>query len=144
VKIRILCQLNISFTEVVVGDIIFLMNDKQLQQFREILIKKMAGLLGIAESTVTRMSEGDGTFPDPIDRAMTESSTTIELRKRDRERKLISKIQKAIQKTEDRTYGVCEICEDEITEDRLLVRPETTLCISCKEEQEKEEKQFGK
>ncbi|MCZ6527497.1 MAG: RNA polymerase-binding protein DksA, partial [Candidatus Dadabacteria bacterium] len=109
---------------------------KKLKFFREILIKKMAGLLGIAESTVTRMSEGDGTFPDPIDRAMTESSTTIELRERDRERKLISKIQKAIQNTEDGTYGICEICEDEITEDRLMVRPETTLCISCKEEQE--------
>lgn len=100
--------------------------------------------MGVAEDTVTRMSEGDGTFPDPIDRAMTESNTSIELRKRDRERKLISKIQKAIQKTEDRTYGICEECDEEITEDRLLVRPETTLCISCKEEQEKEEKQFGK
>jgi len=119
------------------------MINKKLKFFREILIKKMAGLLGIAESTVTRMSEGDGTFPDPIDRAMTESSTTIELRKRDRERKLISKIQKAIQNTEDGTYGICEVCEDEITEDRLMVRPETTLCISCKEEQEIEEKQFG-
>lgn len=126
-----------------VSDIIFLMINKKLKFFREILIKKMAGLLGIAEITVTRMSEGDGTFPDPIDRAMTESSTTIELRKRDRERKLISKIQKAIQNTEDGTYGICEICEDEITEDRLMVRPETTLCISCKEEQEEEEKQFG-
>ncbi len=126
-----------------VSDIIFPMINKKLKFFREILIKKMAGLLGIAESTVTRMSEGDGTFPDPIDRAMTESSTTIELRKRDRERKLISKIQKAIQNTEDGTYGICEICEDEITEDRLMVRPETTLCISCKEEQEIEEKQFG-
>jgi len=119
------------------------MINKKLMFFREILIKKMAGLLGIAEITVTRMSEGDGTFPDPIDRAMTESSTTIELRERDRERKLISKIQKAIQNTEDGTYGICEICEDEITEDRLMVRPETTLCISCKEEQEEEEKQFG-
>jgi len=127
----------------VVSDIIFLMINKKLKFFREILIKKMAGLLGIAEITVTRMSEGDGTFPDPIDRAMTESSTTIELRERDRERKLISKIQKAIQNTEDGTYGICEICEDEITEDRLMVRPETTLCISCKEEQEEEEKQFG-
>ncbi len=126
-----------------VSDIIFPMINKKLKFFREILIKKMAGLLGIAESTVTRMSEGDGTFPDPVDRAMTESSTTIELRKRDRERKLISKIQKAIQNTEDGTYGICEICEDEITEDRLMVRPETTLCISCKEEQEIEEKQFG-
>ena len=112
--------------------------------FRDILIKKMAGLLGVAEGTVTRMSEGDGTFPDPLDRAMTESSTTIELRTRDRERKLIGKIQKAIQKTEDGTYGICEVCGDKITEDRLLVRPETTLCISCKEEQETEEKQFGK
>ncbi|MFA9407913.1 MAG: RNA polymerase-binding protein DksA [Candidatus Dadabacteria bacterium] len=119
------------------------MNEKRLKIYREILIKKMAGLLGIAESTVTRMNEGDGTFPDPIDRAMTESSTSIELKKRDRERKLISKIQKAIQKTEDKTYGICEICDNEITEDRLLVRPETTLCISCKEEQEKEEKKFG-
>ncbi len=121
----------------------FSMDNKKLKLFREILIKKMANLLGIAESTVTRMSEGDGTFPDPIDRAMTESSTTIELRKRDRERKLISKIQKAIQNTENGTYGICEICEDEITEDRLMVRPETTLCIRCKEEQEEEEKQFG-
>lgn len=126
-----------------VSDIIFPIINKKLKFYREILIKKKSGLLGIAESTVTRMSEGDGTFPDPIDRAMTESSTTIELRKRDRERKLISKIQKAIQNTEDGTYGICEICEDEITEDRLMVRPETTLCISCKEEQEEEEKQFG-
>ncbi len=120
------------------------MNEKKRKMFREILIKKMAGLLGIADSTVNRMSEGDGTFPDPLDRAMTEANTSIELRTRDRERKLISKIQKAIQKTEDGTYGVCEECDDDITEDRLLVRPETTLCINCKEEQEQEEKQFGK
>lgn len=120
------------------------MNDKELKKFREILIKRKASLMGVADDTVTRMSEGDGTFPDPLDRAMTEANTSIELRTRDRERKLISKIEKAIQKTEDGTYGICEICEDEITEDRLLVRPETTLCISCKEEQEKEEKQFGK
>jgi DnaK suppressor protein len=120
------------------------MNAQQLKKFREILIKKMAGLMGVAEDTVTRMSEGDGTFPDPLDRAMTEANTSIELRTRDRERKLISKIQKAIQKTEDGSYGICEECGDEITEDRLMVRPETTLCISCKEEQEIEEKQFGK
>lgn len=119
------------------------MNDDKLMHFKDILIKKMAGLLGIAEDTVSRMSKGDGTFPDPLDRALSESNRTIELRKRDRERKLIQKIQKAIQKTEDGTYGICEICGEEITEDRLEVRPETTLCISCKEEQEKVEKQFG-
>ena len=54
------------------------MNDKKLKLFKEILIKRMAGLLGIAEGTVTRMSEGDGTFPDPLDRAMTESSSERE------------------------------------------------------------------
>ena len=99
--------------------------------------------MGVADDTVTRMSEGDGTFPDPVDRAMTEANTSIELRTRDRERKLISKIEKAIKKTEDGTYGVCEVCDDEITEERLLVRPETTLCINCNEEQEKEETKFG-
>ncbi len=103
----------------------------------------MADLLGIADDTVTRMSEGNGTFPDPLDRALSESNSTIELRKRDRERKLIQKIRKAIQKTEDGSYGVCEICGEEITEDRLEVRPETTLCIGCKEEQEEVERQFG-
>ena len=119
------------------------MDKQKLKHFREILIKKMAGLLGTAEDTVTRMSEGDGTFPDPLDRALSESNQTIELRKRDRERKLIQKIQKSIQKTEDGTYGVCEICGEEIAEHRLEVRPETTLCISCKEEQEEVERQFG-
>jgi RNA polymerase-binding transcription factor len=119
------------------------MDNLKLRHFREVLIKKMAGLLGIADDTVTQMSEGDGTFPDPLDRALSESNRTIELRKRDRERKLIQKIQKAIQKTEDGTYGICEICGDEITEVRLEVRPETTLCIGCKEEQEQVERQFG-
>jgi len=119
------------------------MDKHRLKHFREVLLKKMGGLMGIADDTVTPMSEGDGTFPDPLDRALSESSRTIELRKRDRERKLIQKIQKAIQKTEDGSYGVCEICGEEITEDRLEVRPETTLCISCKEEQEEVERQFG-
>lgn len=119
------------------------MDKQKRKHFREVLIKRMADLLGIADDTVTRMSEGNGTFPDPLDRALSESNSTIELRKRDRERKLIQKIRKAIQKTEDGSYGVCEICGEEITEDRLEVRPETTLCISCKEEQEEVERQFG-
>jgi DnaK suppressor protein len=119
------------------------MDKQKRKHFREVLIKRMADLLGIADDTVTRMSEGNGTFPDPLDRALSESNSTIELRKRDRERKLIQKIRKAIQKTEDGSYGVCEICGEEITEDRLKVRPETTLCISCKEEQEEVERQFG-
>ena len=119
------------------------MDEVQRKHYREILIKKLAGLLGIAEDTVTSLNRGDGTFPDPIDRALNESVRSIELRKRDRERKLIKKIQEAIKRTEDGSYGICEYCDEDITEDRLEARPETTLCISCKEEQEQEEKQFG-
>lgn len=119
------------------------MNEDRLRHFKKVLINRMSGLMGTAEGTVTEMSEGDGTFPDPLDRALSESSRTIELRTRDRERKLIQKIQKAIERTEDGSYGICEVCGEEITEDRLEVRPETTLCISCKEEQEQVEKQFG-
>lgn len=119
------------------------MNNGKREHYRDVLIKKLAGLLGIAEDTVSSMSRGDGTFPDPLDRALNESNRTIELRKRDRERKLIKKIQEAIKRTEDGSYGICEFCDEEITEDRLEVRPETTLCISCKEEQEQVEKQFG-
>ncbi len=119
------------------------MTEEKLRIFREILIRKMAGLLGIAEDTVALMSEGDGTFPDPIDRAMSESNRTLELRKRDRERKFILKIQRAIRKTEDGSYGICEACGDEITENRLKARPETTHCISCKQEQEEVEKRLG-
>lgn len=119
------------------------MNPKKLEYFKEILLGKMNQLLGTAGKTVSEMSQEDDAFSDPLDRAMSESSRTVELRKRDRERKLIQKILKAIQKMEDNTYGMCEECGDEISEERLRVRPEATLCIRCKEEQEKLEKQFG-
>lgn len=111
--------------------------------FKNLLEGKMNQLLGSAGKTLSQMiNEGDP-FPDPVDRAMSESGRNIELRKRDRERKLIQKIIRAIQKTEDGTYGVCEECGSEISESRLRVRPEATLCIKCKEEQEEIEKQFG-
>lgn len=119
------------------------MNPEKLEYFKGILFEKMNQLLGTAGKTMNEMSQEDDTFPDPLDRAMSESSRTIELRKRDRERKLLQKIRKAIQKMEDGTYGTCEECGDEISEERLRVRPEATLCIKCKEEQEKLEKQFG-
>jgi RNA polymerase-binding transcription factor len=119
------------------------MDPERLEYFKGILLERMDQLLGTAGKTVNEMSQEDDTFPDPLDRAMSESSRTIELRKRDRERKLLQKIQKAIQKMEEGTYGTCEECGDEISEERLRVRPEATLCIKCKEEQEKLEKQFG-
>jgi len=119
------------------------MDPQKLDYFKEILIEKMNQILGTAEQTMNQMSQGDGTFPDPIDRAMSESNRSIELRTRDRERKLLQKILKAIQKIKDGSYGICEECGEEISESRLRVRPEATLCIKCKEEQEKVEKQFG-
>ena len=119
------------------------MEGTKRQFFKKILVGKMNQLLGSAEKTMNQMSMEGDPFPDPVDRAMSESGRNIELRKRDRERKLIKKIRKAIQKTEDGTYGICEECGNEISENRLRVRPEATLCIDCKEEQEEIEKQFG-
>ncbi|MBI2487436.1 MAG: RNA polymerase-binding protein DksA [Deltaproteobacteria bacterium] len=119
------------------------MNPDKLDYFKGILVEKVNNILGTAEETMNQMSQGDGTFPDPIDRAMSEANRTIELRTRDRERKLLQKILKALEKIKDGTYGICEECGDDISESRLKVRPEATLCIKCKEEEEKVEKQFG-
>jgi DnaK suppressor protein len=119
------------------------MDPHKLKYFREILIEKMNQILGTAEKTMNQLSQEGTSFPDPLDRALTESSRSIELRTRDRERKLLQKIIKAMKKIEDGSYGICEECGEEISEERLRVRPEATLCIKCKEEQEKIEKQFG-
>jgi len=119
------------------------MKAKELKLYKDLLLQRVDNLVGSAGETLDTMSKGDDSFPDPIDRAMSESNRSIELRKRDRERKLIQKIKKAIQRTDDGSYGVCDECGEEISESRLKARPETTLCINCKEEQEKVEKQFG-
>ena len=86
------------------------------------------------------MSDKEEGFPDPIDRASLESDRNFLLRIRDRERKLIVKIKKALERIEEGTFGICERCGEEISEERLKVRPVTTFCIDCKEEQENEEK----
>ncbi|NIT14874.1 MAG: RNA polymerase-binding protein DksA [Candidatus Dadabacteria bacterium] len=119
------------------------MKPNELKMYKDLLQQRMEMLMGTAGDTLDEMSQGEESFPDPLDRAMSESSRSIELRTRDRERKLIQKIKQAIQRTEDGTYGVCDDCGEEISANRLKARPETTLCINCKEEQEKVEKQFG-
>ncbi len=118
------------------------MDKIQKDFFKDLLVKKMADLLGIAEETVIRMSKGDDSYPDPLDRATSESTRSIELRKRDRERKLIQKIINALKKIEDGTYGECESCGQPISEERLKARPEATLCFECKVEQEELEKRY--
>lgn len=119
------------------------MRSETKETVRTILLKKMSDIAGIAYETLERMGRGASTFPDPLDRALSESNRVLELRERDRERKLLRKIRDALTRLEDGSYGICEVCGDEISEERLIARPETTLCINCKEEQEDIEKKFG-
>ena len=116
------------------------MDTEKKEYFRGVLQEEMRMLLEEAGRTVSEMTADNTNFPDPNDRATQESDRTFELRIRDRERKLINKIKEALERIEDDTFGVCEMCGEEISEARLKARPVTTLCIDCKTEQEKKEK----
>jgi DnaK suppressor protein len=116
------------------------MKKKKLEHFRNLLQQWLEELRSEAGDTVKDMSGKGSIFPDPVDRASLESDRNFLLRVRDRERKLMAKIQEALQRIDDGTFGICEECGCEISEGRLEARPVTTLCIECKEEQEREEK----
>jgi DnaK suppressor protein len=116
---------------------------EKLQVFRYMLTQKMNELLDEAEKTVFDMTTGKENFPDPNDRASLESDRNFELRIRDRERKLLAKIQEAMKRIDDGVFGRCEVCGGDISEKRLMARPVTTLCIECKTKQEKIEKLKG-
>ncbi len=116
------------------------MDKATVEQFRELLQQQLDELLREAGKTATEMADEKTNFPDPTDRASLESDRNFELRIRDRERKLISKIREAIERIEEGNFGVCESCEEEIGEARLRARPVTTMCIDCKTEQERQEK----
>jgi len=119
-------------------------NQKHLDTFAKILAERKQELLDEAERTVGGMTDGKDNFPDPTDRASLESDRNATLRIRDRERKLIAKIEEALQRIADGTYGLCENCNEPIGMQRLKARPVTTLCIDCKSEQEQaERKQRG-
>lgn len=117
------------------------MNRRETNFFRDLLRRRMDELLFEAGKTVAGMDEKEN-FPDPTDRAALESDRNSLLRIRDRERKLISKIQEALRRLEHGEYGVCEMCGEKIGIARLKVRPVTTLCIDCKSNQEVEEKKY--
>jgi len=119
------------------------MDHKQLEHFKKILEDKLRELLKEAEQTLEEMTDINGHYPDITDRASVESDRSFELRIRDRERKLIKKIKKALERIENGTYGLCEECGEEIGIKRLEARPVATLCIKCKFRQEKEEKLRG-
>jgi DnaK suppressor protein len=116
------------------------LDQHDLSWFRELLNGRRQELLGEAGRTVTGMGDSKENFPEPADRAALESDRNATLRIRDRERKLISKIEAALQRIEDGIYGVCESCGEAIGVERLRARPVTTLCIQCKADQEAEER----
>lgn len=116
------------------------MEKEKLEYFRGLLMEEMRSLLEEAGKTVSEMTADTTNFPDPNDRATQESDRNFELRIRDRERKLINKIKEALQRIDDGTFGICELCGEEISEGRLRARTVTTLCIDCKIEEERKEK----
>ncbi|MEJ2023874.1 MAG: RNA polymerase-binding protein DksA [Deltaproteobacteria bacterium] len=119
------------------------MTEKQKKYFTKLLNERLDILLTEANKTVTGMTDQGDNFPDPTDRASLESDRNFTLRIRDRERKLIKKIKEALERIEDGTFGICEQCGEDISEERLKARPVTTLCIDCKKKQEVEEKLKG-
>ena len=119
------------------------MKQEKLEYFRQILNDRMQELLSEAEKTVTGMTSSGENYPDPTDRASLESDRNFMLRIRDRERKLISKIRSALERIDSGEFGICEMCGDDIGEERLKARPVTTLCIACKKKQEAMEKARG-
>lgn len=116
--------------------------DKQAY-FKKKLEDMSRNILSEAEKTLTEMLDNNDNYPDPTDRASAEENRNFELRIRDRERKLLSKIKAAIERINGGTYGICERCDEEISIKRLEARPVTTLCVKCKTEQEQHEKEHA-
>ena len=118
------------------------MNAEQLAHFRALLNKWKQELMEEVDRTVHHMQDESANLPDPADRATQEEEFTFELRTRDRERKLIKKIDQALEALDDNDYGYCESCGVEIGIRRLEARPTATLCIDCKTLDEIKEKQL--
>jgi DnaK suppressor protein len=120
------------------------MNSKQRAHFKQVLGALRDELSADIERTVHAMQDEATVFADPNDRASQESDIALELRNRDRERKLIKKIDETILKIDADDYGYCESCGAEIGLKRLEARPTATLCIDCKTLEEIRERQVGK
>lgn len=119
------------------------MNPKQEEHFKKILDAWRMQLRKEVDRTVTHMQDEAANFPDPVDRAAQEEEFSLELRTRDRERKLIKKIEKTLQLIEDHDFGYCESCGIEIGIRRLEARPTADLCIECKTLSEIKERQMA-
>ncbi len=119
------------------------MSQRQLAHFRSILLHWKQELMQEVDRTVHHMQDDASNFPDPTDRASQESEFTLELRARDRERKLIKKIDEGLGRISRGEYGYCESCGGEIGVRRLEARPTATLCFECKTLDEIRERQMG-
>jgi DnaK suppressor protein len=118
------------------------MSDTQVGHFRSILLAWRSSLVDETKQTVHHMQDESANFPDPTDRASQETDMALELRNRDRDRKLVKRIDKTIL-TLDEEYGYCESCGEEIGIKRLEARPTATQCIDCKTLDEIREKQMA-
>lgn len=119
------------------------MNEEQITHFRAILANWKRELMEEVDRTLHHMQDESANFPDPNDRATQEEEFTMELRTRDRERKLIKKIEESIGHLDSGEYGFCESCGAEIGIRRLEARPTASLCIDCKTLAEIKERQLG-
>ncbi len=118
------------------------MNKAQLEHFRQLLLAWKRELMEEVDRTMLHMKDDAANFPDPNDRATQESEFGLELRTRDRERKLLKKIDSALSRIEDGSYGYCEETGDQIGLRRLEARPVATLCVEAQERRELAERQF--
>jgi DnaK suppressor protein len=117
------------------------MNDKQKEHFRKLLMAWKRELMEEVDRTMNHLKDEAANFPDPADRASQEEEFSLELRTRDRERKLIKKIDKTLEIIGTDEYGYCEACGVEIGVRRLEARPTASLCVDCKTIDEIKEKQ---
>lgn len=117
---------------------------KELKKFQEQLLDKRKSVLERARQMLSEgMMLDANDLPDEMDLASSEYIQSFEFRLRGREKGLLTKLDLALKKIDDGTFGVCETCDEPIGKKRLEARPETSLCIKCKEDQEREERTMG-
>ena len=120
------------------------LNKRDLNKYRKLLESKRKGVIENAQKTLTEdMTVDPNDLPDEMDLASAEYLQSFNFRLRGREKTHLKKIDLALRKIGDGTFGICDECEESISKKRLEARPETTLCIRCKEDQERDEKAFG-
>ena len=120
------------------------MNKLQMKKFKTLLTEKRDEIVKKAKQTLSEdMMLDANDLPDEMDLASSEYLQSFTFRLRGREKSFLDKIEKALAKIEDGTFGNCEECGEEVTMKRLEARPETSLCIRCKEDQERAEKDYG-